>query len=55
MSWRARLSLCAALFMLGLAGAVLATSGCSDSNDENKALVATQTVNGTVRVITTGP
>jgi len=34
----------------------MATSGCSSySNDENKPYVATQTVNGTVRVITTGP
>jgi hypothetical protein len=42
--------LCLWLFTLGLVAAA-----CSNGSDENKPYVATYTVNGTVRVITTGP
>jgi len=42
------------VFALGVGGAFLA--GCSPQNsDENNPMIVTETVNGTVKVTTTGP
>jgi hypothetical protein len=46
--------ICTGLFVTGLAMGVLVSGGCG-SNDENQPQVITQTVNGTVKIITTGP
>jgi hypothetical protein len=44
----------AVLLLLGVGGFLLA--GCSGQNsDENSPMVVTETVNGTVKVTTTGP
>lgn len=44
-----------AVFAFAFAGASLA-AGCSGQNsDENNPMVVTETVNGTVKVTTTGP
>jgi hypothetical protein len=50
-----RLVACVAVFLLlGVGGFLLA--GCSGQNsDENNPMVVTETVNGTVKVTTTGP
>lgn len=52
---RARAVMYSVIFTLGLVLALAAVGGCGRKNDENQPNVFTETVNGTVRVVTTGP